>query len=258
MRIRTIKPEVWDDEKLCRLPFGARLLFIGTWNLADDYGIVRSNPAYMKSKLFAYDESLRAQEVNDWLDALVNARMLIPLTYNGEGYYKIRTFCAHQVINRPGKRTIPKHEEERQVNAYLGIETENAENIHGTFSEDSRNIHGTLTEDSQQERKGKERKGKEQGEESFSHTSFSWQEIKNLMRESSLIPESLERREKIPREKISELLESFFLRCESTAHDERRTFRDVATHFDAWASKYWREQKSQTSPGVRLKPERTM
>lgn len=141
-RIRTIKPEFWDDQKIASLPIGARLLFIGIWNFSDDFGIVRSNSSWLKARIFPYDESLRALEVNGWIDALVNARMLIPLEYEGEGYYKIRTFDAHQIVNRPGKRTIP-------------------ENVEAKLIKDSLNIHGTITEQSSLERKGKEGNGKE-------------------------------------------------------------------------------------------------
>ena len=43
-RIRTIKLEFWEDEKLAKLPVHARLLFIGTWNFADDNGALLANP----------------------------------------------------------------------------------------------------------------------------------------------------------------------------------------------------------------------
>lgn len=51
-RIRTIKPEFWEDEKLAKLPIHARLLFIGTWNFADDNGVLLANPVLMKSHIF--------------------------------------------------------------------------------------------------------------------------------------------------------------------------------------------------------------
>jgi len=34
---------------------GARLLFIATWNLADDEGILRWNVAYLRGHVFTYD-----------------------------------------------------------------------------------------------------------------------------------------------------------------------------------------------------------
>lgn len=56
----------------------------------------------LKSKIFPYDENLRASEVQKWLDALVEARMLIPIINDPriggsvESYYVIRTFRSHQ------------------------------------------------------------------------------------------------------------------------------------------------------------------
>ncbi len=106
-RIRTIKPEFWEDEKIASLPMGCRLFFIGTWNIADDLGVFRSNQAILKSKIFPYDEDLRISEIAKWLDALVKARMIIPIIHNGESYYVIRTFRSHQKIDkRYGKPLI--------------------------------------------------------------------------------------------------------------------------------------------------------
>jgi hypothetical protein len=101
-RIRTVKPEFWEDEKIASLPMPCRLFYIGTWCLADDNGVFRGNPVMLKSKIFPYDESLRASEVQKWLDALVEARMLIPVINDPriggsvESYYIIRTFRSHQ------------------------------------------------------------------------------------------------------------------------------------------------------------------
>jgi hypothetical protein len=107
-RIRTIQPEFWEDEKIASLPIPCRLFYIGTWNLADDNGVIRGNPVILKSKIFPYDENLRVGEVQKWLDALVKARMLIPIIYDPnkdpkgsqggsvESYYVIRTFHSHQ------------------------------------------------------------------------------------------------------------------------------------------------------------------
>ncbi len=39
-RIRTIKPEFWEDEKIGKLPIPCRL-FIGCWNFADDFGVIK-------------------------------------------------------------------------------------------------------------------------------------------------------------------------------------------------------------------------
>lgn len=98
-RIRTIKPAFWEDEKIAKLPMNCRLFYIGTWNLADDLGVIRANPALLKSSIFPYDENLRVSEVQKWIDALVDARMLIPISYKDESYYVVRTFRSHQKLD---------------------------------------------------------------------------------------------------------------------------------------------------------------
>lgn len=118
-RIRTIKPEFWEDEDVGKLPIPCRLLFIGCWNFADDYGVIKANAALLKSQIFPYDESLRVSEIKKWLNALVDARMLIPIILDGdkkrpaeESYYIIRTFRSHQVLDkRYDKSYISKDKE---------------------------------------------------------------------------------------------------------------------------------------------------
>lgn len=111
-RIRTIKPEFWEDEKVGKLPIPCRLFFVGCWNFADDFGVIKGNPALLKSQIFPYDENLRVSEIKKWIDSLVDARMLVPIIHEEESYYIIRTFRSHQVLDKRydksyiGKRVV--------------------------------------------------------------------------------------------------------------------------------------------------------
>ena len=99
-RIRTIKPEFWEDEKIGKLPIPCRLFFIGCWNFADDFGVIKGNAALLKSQIFTYDENLRVSEIKKWIDSLVDARMLVPIIHAEESYYFIRTFRSHQILDK--------------------------------------------------------------------------------------------------------------------------------------------------------------
>src|SRR4051812_5975783 len=145
-RIRTIKPSFWKDQKLGRMKRDVRLMFIGLWNLADDEGIVCADSCLIKSELFPFDDDLRVKTINEWIAQLTEALMIIPFTFSGESYYVIRTFKAHQSINRPLESKIP------------------SETIQKVLTEHSLNTHGEVT--AGKERNGKEcnRKGKEDGE----------------------------------------------------------------------------------------------
>lgn len=114
-RIRTIKPEFWEDEELSALPMQARLLYIGTWNFADDNGVLLASIKWIKSKIFPFDDTLREQQISTWLDLLVNARMLLPFVFENKGYYKIRTFHDHQLIDKRYCRHIVDAEEVDQI-----------------------------------------------------------------------------------------------------------------------------------------------
>lgn len=127
-RIRTVKPEFWSDEKLKNVPLQARLAFIGLWTYSDDYGVVKGNPVLLKSFIFPYDDNIRQNQFNEWLDALVNARMLQPFIFNGESLYYIRSFRNHQKVDRPSltrncpESAIPKEFTEVSMSAPRGLD----------------------------------------------------------------------------------------------------------------------------------------
>lgn len=123
-RIRTIKPDYWTDEKIGNLKRDERLLFIGLWNIADDQGVFKASPGYVKGQIFPYDDDLRIETVKEWLTSIKEARLIVPFEYNKESYYCIRTFGDHQLINRPSKEKFPKE----LINKLKG-------NTHGVLSE---------------------------------------------------------------------------------------------------------------------------
>ncbi len=108
--------EFWHDEKIGSLPPEARLLYIGTWSLADDNGVLRGNPAYIRSQLFAYDEEVTAADVRRWIELLTAERMLVPFTHRGEHYLLVRRFRDHQKIDaRYATELIPFAEVEAAI-----------------------------------------------------------------------------------------------------------------------------------------------
>lgn len=133
-RIRTIKPEFWTDDALTECSVSARLLFIGTWNFADDNGNLERSAKQLKMKIFPADDV----QIEPLVEELINSNLLVEYRVGGKKYLHIRTFKGHQVISRPSKTSLPPYD-------------------------DSLRTHGALTEDSVTEGKGREgnRKGKE-------------------------------------------------------------------------------------------------
>ncbi|MBT4513298.1 MAG: hypothetical protein HOC20_13950 [Chloroflexi bacterium] len=106
-RYRMIKPDFWADEKLAMgCSRDARLLFIATWNLSDDYGVVKGSPLWLKGNALPYDD-VTLEDFTDWLTALEEIGVLVPFLHSGEKYYHIPNFSKHQSINRPSKQRNP-------------------------------------------------------------------------------------------------------------------------------------------------------
>ena len=114
-RIRTIKPEFWNDEKLGQEPEHIMLTFIGMWNFADDYGVIRAIPLWLKNQIFPYKDKLRLDAFTTWLKRLVELEVIIPFTYKSESFYYIRTFRKHQKVEKPSKARLVNEPELVQI-----------------------------------------------------------------------------------------------------------------------------------------------
>ena len=137
MRIRTIKPQFWTSKTVGELSAYARLLFIGTWNLADDDGILLWDVDYLKGQLFTYDKHL---PVAKYMKELTDKKLVI--TYQSSdnqstnNYAIVRSFVNHQSINRPTPSNLP-HPPENLLQEIVSKFNENSVSNHGNINEDS-------------------------------------------------------------------------------------------------------------------------
>ncbi len=105
-RIRTLKPELWEDEAVGRLGPWERLLYIGLITMADDEGRLRALPGAIAGHVFPYDD-VPPLKVRKWLDT-VSAKGLISLyEHDGTDYAQITGWSKHQKINRPTPSVLP-------------------------------------------------------------------------------------------------------------------------------------------------------
>ncbi|MGW8988689.1 HNH endonuclease [Streptomyces zhihengii] len=120
-RIRTVKPEFWEDEIVGTLSPTARLLFIATFNMADDEGLLRWSAAYIKANAFMYDDDLTTSNVKDMMAELTEAGLLFP--YRGGAAQQqlamIVNFRRHQKINRPQRSKLPAPSLQNSAVRYL-------------------------------------------------------------------------------------------------------------------------------------------
>jgi hypothetical protein len=133
-RIRTVKPEYWTDRRVGECSTNARLLFIATWNFADDEGGLDRSAKQLKAQAFPYDNL----DCEPLVQELLNAGLLIEYESGGQKYLHIKNFRKHQRIDKPQKARIPIFE--------------SAKNVPGTVVEQSANV---------QRSKGMEGNGKE-------------------------------------------------------------------------------------------------
>ena len=133
-RIRTIKPQFWDDAKIGRIPRDARLLYIGLWTFADDLGVVIADPVWLKSKIFPYDR-IQIQQLEAWLGLLEKTGFISLLSVKSESFYYLPTFSRHQIINRPNLDDV-------------NIDKKLLDNILAKFTDQSVINHGSISDQS--------------------------------------------------------------------------------------------------------------
>lgn len=105
-RIRTLKPELWQDEKVGNLSRDARLLLVGLITMADDEGRLRAMPATILGHAFPYDvDALR--KLGRWLDEIEQTGMVLRYEHEGRPYIAFRHWGRHQKPNRPSPSVLP-------------------------------------------------------------------------------------------------------------------------------------------------------
>jgi len=95
-RKRMIDPSFWEDENIGKLSRDARLLYIGLFSNADDYGRIRANAAYLRSTIFMYDD-LTLNDVLALRNELVQAMKSVVLyTIDGNDYIELLKWDTYQ------------------------------------------------------------------------------------------------------------------------------------------------------------------
>jgi len=144
-RIRTIKPEFWQNEELAEVSETSRLVALGVLNLADDEGWLKVHERLIESALFPITEP--SMSIHECLIQLSKIGYL--KLYDGKDGKKdghVVNFTTHQKVNRPTPSKIKDL---------------------ANFNDDSLINHGVLTAG----REGKGREGKGTGNREQGNTS---------------------------------------------------------------------------------------
>lgn len=108
-RIRSIKPELLEDEKTAKLSHLEWRLFVSLLLLADDYGNFRASPGRIQGAAF-WGRS--EGDVSAALETLSRERLIRLYSVDGQAYGHVRGWSKHQKVDHPGKPSCPAPPEE--------------------------------------------------------------------------------------------------------------------------------------------------
>jgi hypothetical protein len=147
-RIRTIKPEFWQNEQLASLSEHARLLAIALLNHADDEGYFLANVALVRSACFPFEDD--STNVRRSIGELSSIGYIAIREAHGKTIGHVVKFREHQRIDRPQKSKLAE-----QFEQFSAVNTAKE-----SFDEHSTNDRRIVDDGSLLERKGTG-KGKE-------------------------------------------------------------------------------------------------
>lgn len=153
-RRRMIDPNIWTSEDVSKLNMIQRLLLIGMFSNADDFGKGRSNPVYLRSTIFPYDD-IAVSEIEEGLKVIEKHISIFFYEVDGSKYYKFTNWDKWQTVQKPQESKIPEPPE--TVENHSGISQESVENDSGL-------------REREEKRKEKEEKRREEREQNDSHS----------------------------------------------------------------------------------------
>lgn len=107
-RIRSLKPEFFEDEKVCAISRDARLVTIGLITCADDRGRMHYKPLAILGDIFP-EEAVALAKLKAWLSEIVEIGLALIYKVAANEYLWLPQFLRHQVINRPTESILPPH-----------------------------------------------------------------------------------------------------------------------------------------------------
>jgi uncharacterized phage protein (TIGR02220 family) len=108
-RIRTLKPEILEDERTATLSDQGFRLFVAVILLADDFGNVRADARWLEGQIWwARRESPRVAAI---LGEIVDAELVSLYVVRGQAYCHINGWEKHQRIDNAGKPRVPPIDE---------------------------------------------------------------------------------------------------------------------------------------------------
>ena len=115
MRIRSLKPEFFDSPSTASAGPWARLLFMGMWCMADDWGVGPGNPKELAASIFPNDDQWTSKELPSLCKEVADSYGVVFYTHRGRPYFQIPTWEDHQITQRRAKRRYPTADDPESV-----------------------------------------------------------------------------------------------------------------------------------------------
>ena len=115
MRIRSLKPEFFDSPSTATAGPWARILFMGMWCMADDWGVGPANPKELAASIFPNDDQWTSKELPSLCKEVADSYGVVFYTHRGRPYFQIPTWEDHQITQRRAKRRYPTADDPESV-----------------------------------------------------------------------------------------------------------------------------------------------
>ncbi|MFD5469604.1 hypothetical protein ACFWJL_03970, partial [Streptomyces sp. NPDC127105] len=144
-RIRTVKPDLFVNERVAACSVTAVVTYIGLFTQSDDHGRHRDNPAIIAGVLWPLRAEHTPVRVEEDLQQLADAGLICRYTgCNGKRYLHITGWYEHQKIDRPSQSRLPvcvAHNSDKRCGPCKGVCVEAEANTRGPLDEPSANPH---------------------------------------------------------------------------------------------------------------------
>ena len=121
MRMRTIKPELWDQDAFKKLSIGAKLLWIWLQNYADDYGMFLDSIGDIESSIKLGGDNINRRQIKKWLREFHDLAMIARFEYGSRNLCYICKWNEMQKVNHKSKpKFIHKSDIKYVMNSLIG------------------------------------------------------------------------------------------------------------------------------------------
>lgn len=106
-RIRTLKPELLEDQKTAELSDAASRLFTAMILLADDHGNLRADGRHLKAQVWWARDEIQPKHAISALLELAGCGLIVTYAVNQQVYAHIVNWSKHQRVDNAGKAKVP-------------------------------------------------------------------------------------------------------------------------------------------------------